>query len=172
MIRTLAAGVLALALAGCAMTPERTALPELSSVPASFEMSGRISIRQADRSDIARLRWSRVRGEDTWVIASPLGNEVARIESNPAGATVAGAGADSAPSFEALTERVLGVPLSATQLAAWLHGQVPGEVAGGWKVTVDETQQAGAVTLARRLTATRGDTVVRLVVDDYRVLGD
>ena len=170
MFRPLLAGALSLWLAGCALEPQRTTLPELAKVPASFEMSGRISIRQADRSDIAKLRWSRRSGEDTWVIASPLGNEIARIESTPAGAILAGSNADSAPSFEALTERVLGVALEPDQLAAWLHGQVPGNIPGGWKVVVDETQAAGAVTLARRLTATRGETVVRLVVDDYRVL--
>jgi hypothetical protein len=38
---------------------------------------------------------------------------------------------------------------------------------------MDESQQAGAVTLAKRLTARRGDdVVVRLVVDSYRPLGD
>jgi outer membrane biogenesis lipoprotein LolB len=172
MIRSLLAGALALGLAACAMVPERGPLPELSRVPAAFEMSGRLSIRQADKSDIAKIRWTRRNGEDTWVIASPLGNEIARIESNPAGAVVAGAAADSAPSFETLTERVLGVALSPDQLAAWLHGEMPERIPGGWKVVVEETQAAGAVTLARRLTASRGEVVVKLVVDEYRAIGD
>jgi len=38
-------------------------------------------------------------------------------------------------------------------------------------VTIDETQPAGKVTLARRVTAQRGDIVVRLVIDDYQALG-
>jgi hypothetical protein len=41
-----------------------------------------------------------------------------------------------------------------------------------WKVSVDERQQAGAIQLARRVTATRGDIVVKLFVDEYRPLED
>ncbi len=172
MIGRLAPAVLALWLAGCAALPPPSAAPQLAAIPAAFEMSGRISIRLADRSDIARLRWTRRATGDLWIIASPLGNEVARLESSPAGATLAGAASESADSFAMLTERLLGVSLEPDQLAAWLHGTIPPEAPGGWQVTLDETTPAGSMNLARRLTATRGATVVRLVVDDYRVLAD
>jgi len=136
-------------------------------------MSARLSIRQGDRSDIAKLRWTRKPESDQWVFSSPIGNEVARIESSPRGATLerAGAGREEAPSFEALTERLLGVGLDPKELTAWLHAQptssgVPAE----WKVTIDEKQAAGKVDIARRVTATRGEVVVKLVVDDYRSL--
>jgi outer membrane biogenesis lipoprotein LolB len=137
-------------------------------------MRGRIAIRQGDRSDIAKLRWTRHPGSDTWVIASPLGNEVARIESDGRGARLARAGAppEEAGSFASLTERLLGVALAPDEIAGWLHGEVPRASAGGWVVTLDETQPAGAVRLARRLTAQRGDVVVKLVVDDYQPLAD
>lgn len=134
-------------------------------------MSGRLAVRQGDRSDIARLRWTRSSSGDLWVISSPLGNEVARIESGARGASLAQAGAASevAESFQALTERLLGVALDPRAIAGWLHGATPSE-AGDWRVTVEETQRAGAVDLARRITAVRGDVVVRLVIDDYRAL--
>ena len=133
-------------------------------------MSGRIAIRQGDRSDIARLRWTRAPGSDVWVVSSPLGNEVARIESDRRGATLtrAGAAPEQAESFQALTERLFGVALAPDEVAAWLHGEPPRAAPGGWAVTIDETQPAGAIRLARRLTAQRGDVVVKLVVDDYR----
>lgn len=153
--------------------PPAAPLPELSAVPRAFEMSARLSIRQADRSDIARLRWVRQPGSDQWVFSSPIGNEVARIESNAGGARLlrAGAPGEEAQSFEALTERVLGIALDPAQLSAWLHGQVgPSGMPAEWKVTIDETQPAGSVTLARRVTATRGDVVLKLVVDEYRAL--
>ncbi len=172
MIGRLAPLALALWLAACAAIPAPSATPRLASVPAAFEMSGRISIRLADRSDIARLRWTRSGGGDVWVISSPLGNEVARLESTPAGATLAGAASESADSFAMLTERLLGVSLEPDLLASWLHGTLPAQAPGGWQVTLDETTPAGAVNLARRLTAIRGEVVVRLVVDDYRVLPD
>jgi outer membrane biogenesis lipoprotein LolB len=138
-------------------------------------MSARLSIRQGERSDIARLRWTRNGDSDLWVFSSPIGNEVARIESNAKGATLerAGAGREEAPSFEALTQRVLGVELDPAELSGWLHAQAPdGRVPGEWQVTIDEKQAAGAVEIARRLTATRGDVVVKLVVDNYRALGE
>jgi outer membrane biogenesis lipoprotein LolB len=164
--------LLALLLGACAAAPQP--LPQLESVPAAFEMSGRLAVRQGDRSEIAKLRWTRTRDSDTWIIASPLGNEVARIESTPHGArlTQAGGPTENAPSFQALTQKLLGVALDPSLLAAWLHGQPPANAPADWKFTLDETQQAGAVRLAKRLTATRGDDVVKLVVDSYRPLGD
>ena len=172
MLRWLAA-VLAIAAAACATLPPEGAapLPSLASVPSSFAVTGRIAIRQDQRSDIAKLRWTRAAGSDVWVVSSPLGNEVARIESGPGGATLtrAGEAPEHAQSFQALTERILGVALSPDDVAAWLHGGAP-RAAGGWSVTIDETQPAGQVTLARRVTARRGDVVVKLVVDDYQSL--
>jgi outer membrane biogenesis lipoprotein LolB len=105
------------------------------------------------------------------VIASPLGNEVARIESGVRGATMKGAGGadEQAPSFAALTERLLGVALEPATLALWLHGAAP-TAPGDWAVTIEETQDAGAVAIARRLSARRGDVTVRLAVDEYRAL--
>lgn len=153
--------------------PPPAPLPDLTGVPSAFEMTGRLSIQQGDRRDIARLRWTRRPASDQWVISSPIGNEVARIESSPRGATLERAGAEpeEAPSFEALTARFLGIGLNPADLSAWLHGRTPSQgLPAHWKVTIDEKQAAGNVELARRLTATRDDVVVRLVVDNYRVI--
>lgn len=173
MLRHTAACIALLTLAACAVAP-REPLPQLTSIPRAFEMSGRLAVRQSDRSDIAKLRWTRRPGSDLWVISSPLGNEVARIESGPGGATLrrAGTPAETAASFQALTERTLGVPLDPDAMAGWLHGARPSGAPGDWNVSIDETQRAGEVDLAKRITATRGDTVVKLVVDEYRELGE
>ena len=103
---------------------------------------------------------------------SPLGNEVARLESGANGATLtrAGAAAESADSFQALTEKLLGVALDPGAIAGWLHGNAPASAPGEWKVSIDESQRAGSVDLAKRITATRGGVVVKLVVDEYRAL--
>jgi len=167
-----AAAALALLLGACAVAPPQP-LPDLTGIPASFEIAGRLALRQDQRSEIAKLRWTHRGATDLWIIASPLGNEVARIESGPAGATLtqAGGGAYQAATFADLTGRALGVELDPADLALWLHGRAP-SVASGWKVTVEETQKAGSVDVARRMSATRGEVTVRLVVDEYRVLGD
>ena len=175
MIARLAAAAAALVLAGCAvLAPEEATLPSLTSVPASFEMTGRIAVHQGDRSDIAVLRWTRRGRDDTWVIASPLGNEVARIESTANGATLyqSGGGGVQAASFEDLTDRILGVALDPAALAQALHGHAPRGVPEGWRFTIDETQPAGNVTLAKRITVTDGRTIVKLVVDTYHALPD
>ena len=169
MLQRAATGLAALFIAACASVP----LPQLAGVPADFEVSGRIAVRLGDRSDIAKLRWTRRGPNDSWILASPLGNEVARLESSAGGATLvrAGAASESAGSFQELTERLLGVPLDPNEMAGWLHGAVP-SAAGDWKVSIEQMQRAGNVDLAKRITATRGDVVVRLIVDEYRALGE
>lgn len=166
----MAAGLL---LSSCAITPEATRLPDLQAVPASFEMSGRLAVRQGQRSDIAKLRWTHAGAHDEWIISSPIGNEVARIDADANEAVLRRAGSDSesAPDFSALTERILGVALDPATLAAWLHGAGDTLTKEGWSVTLDEKQRAGQVDIARRITASRGDVSVRLVVDEYRALG-
>ena len=164
------AGCLLALLAGCAVVP--TPLPQLARVPSAFELSGRLAVRQGDRSEIARLRWTHRPSADQWVIASPLGNEVARIESDGRGARLSQAVGESrtASTFAALTQSLLGVALEPDLLAAWVHGGEPEGAPSGWNLVVDEKQSAGAIEIARRISATRGDVVVRLVVDDYRAL--
>src|SRR5690606_3141376 len=106
-----------------------------------------------------RLRWTHRPGSDLWIFASPLGNEVARIESGPGGAVLEqGGGRHQAAGFAELTERFLGVALEPAMLASWLHGSIPQSPASGWEVTIEETRQAGAVAMARRMSARRGDT--------------
>jgi outer membrane biogenesis lipoprotein LolB len=165
--------IAALFIGACAIVPSIAPLPQLATVPTDFEVSGRLAVRQGDRSDIAKLRWTRKGTLDSWVISSPLGNEVARLDSDASGATLtrAGARAESARTFQALTERLLGVPLDPGEMASWIHGAPPSP-SGDWKVSIDQVQRAGNVDLARRITATRGDVVVRLIVDEYRALGE
>jgi outer membrane lipoprotein LolB len=157
--------------AACAIAPApQQPLPQLTAVPQAFEMSGRLALRQGDRSEIARLRWTHRPGSDLWIFASPLGNEVARIESGAGGAKLEqGGSAVEAASFAELTERAIGVALEPALLVAWLHGAGPAQ-GGDWQVTVEESTPAGSVSVARRLTARRGEVTVRLVVDEYRAL--
>jgi outer membrane lipoprotein LolB len=175
MIARLAAAAMLFAVAACAMlAPPQTPVPRLAVVPDSFEMSGRLAMRRGQESEIAQLRWTRHGGADTWVLASPLGNEVARIESSGKGATLyqSGGGGVQADSFEDLTDRILGVALDPAALAQALHGTLPRAVPEGWRFSIDETQPAGNVALAKRITVTDGRTVVKLVVDTYQALAD
>jgi outer membrane biogenesis lipoprotein LolB len=166
--RRAAPALLALLVAACATVQP---LPQLASAPRAFETTGRLAVRQADRSDIAKVRWTHRDKRDVWVIASPLGNEVARIESTDDGAVMsANGGTVEAPTFEDLTQRVLGVPIDPKLLSEWLHARADAGGPAGWKVSIDEVQEAGAVKLAKRVTATRGDVTVRWIVDSYEAL--
>jgi outer membrane lipoprotein LolB len=150
------------ALSGCATVAPPPSAGTAASID-SFELSARLSIRQGDKLDIAKLRWTRRGTFDLWVIASPLGNELARIEREGTAVVLTRANEPplSSPSFATLTQSTLGVALDPDDLARWLQGTTP-PVTAGWKVDVEERNADGSV---RRLTAIHGDTVVKLVVD-------
>lgn len=161
------ASLAALLLAACAAVPPAP-IP-LDGLPRAFEMAGRLSVARAGQGEILRLRWRHAPASAAWVLATPVGTEVARIEREEAALTVhrPGAAPISASSFAELTENLLGAALDERLLIAWLHGR-PLAGPGDWAVTIDESQRIGGQALARRITASQGDTVVKLVVDDYR----
>ncbi len=161
-----------LLVAACASVPAPP-IP-LEGLPAAFEMGGRLSVAQSGQGEIMRIRWSHGPGRDSWVIATPVGTEVARIERAASGGVVVhrpGEVTMEAASFSDLAENMLGAPLDERLLVAWLHGR-PVSGPEGWTVTVDGVQRLGDMEVARRVTASRGGTVVKLVVDDYRPRGD
>ena len=163
------------AASACSTLPETQPLPALASPPPGFEIAARLSVRQGERGDLARLRWTHHRASDLWVLASPIGNQVADIEADARGAILHRPGEPPvrAASFSALTETVLGAALDPAELASWLHGAEPAPTPSArWRVVIEETQRAGELVLARRITATRGDVVVKIVVDSYLPLED
>lgn len=168
-LATLAAALLA---AACAALPP--APVPLEGLPGAFEMAGRISVARSGQGEILRIRWSHGPASDAWVLASPVGTEVARIETAPEGGLRVlrpGAQPLAASSFAELTENLLGAALDERLLIAWLHGR-PAAGPEGWAVSIDESRRFGPSEVARRITATRGELVVKLVVDDYRAGGE
>lgn len=156
-----------LLVAACASVPP--APVSLDGLPEAFEMAGRLSVSRSGQGEILRLRWAHAAHADSWVLASPFGTEVARIERASDGLTIhrPGHAPMSATSFSELTDNLLGAPLDERLLVAWLHGR-PYAGPEGWAVSIDESQRIGERDVARRITASRNDTVVKLVVDDYR----
>jgi outer membrane lipoprotein LolB len=157
----------ALFVAACATVPAPV-IP-LDGLPVAFAMSGRIAVRHGTQGEIARLRWERASQSDVWVLATPVGTELARIERGSEGLVVhrPGVAPLAAASFSELTEHLLGTALDERLLVAWLHRR-PVSGPEGWNVSIDESQSLGGHEVARRVTASRGDTVVKLVVDDYQ----
>lgn len=161
--------LLATALLAAACTVLPPAPVPLDGLPEAFEMAGRLSVAQSGRGEILRLRWRHRADEDDWVLATPVGTEVARIERRGAGLVLHRPGESpvQAASLADLTESLLGAALDERLLVAWLHGR-PVAGLGEWVVTIDESQRFGAMEVARRVTALRGEVTVKLVVDDYR----
>jgi outer membrane biogenesis lipoprotein LolB len=163
--RLLAVAVFAAVLSGCAAVAPPPAPVDLSA-PGSFELAARLSVRQGDKLDIAKLRWTHGAGTDLWVFSSPLGTELARIEREDEAVVLSRPGTTpmTAPSFAAISESMLGVALDPGLMARWLQGEAPA-ASGGWKLEVDERAADGTV---RRLTATHAGTVVRIVIDSFK----
>jgi outer membrane biogenesis lipoprotein LolB len=161
--RHLAAAALAAVLTGCAAIapPAPAELPS----PGSFELAARLSVRQGDKLDIAKLRWTHRARTDLWVFTSPFGSEIARIEREDEAVVLTRAGETpmTSPSFSAISESLLGVALDPEVMAQWLQGATPA-MNGAWRVEVDERAADGTV---RRLTATHANTVVKIVVDSF-----
>ena len=134
-------------------------------------MAGRISVTQEGRGDIVRLRWAHGPATDLWILASPVGTELARIERAPDGFVASRAGQTPVMvrDFATLTQHLLGVALDERALVAWLHGRTGWGNSAGWAVVLEEGQRVDGIDIARRLTATRDEVTVKLVVDSYRI---
>src|SRR3982074_266167 len=72
----------------------------------SFELAGRIVVRYQDRGFSSSLRWTQAGARDEIWLTAPLGQTIARLESDANGATLTGADQKEyrAASIESLTK--------------------------------------------------------------------
>lgn len=173
----------AVVLAGCATSHPPSLAPMASSVasPATyFSLRGRISVRVGDRLDPGQIRWNRAPGEERIQLFTPLGSQVAELTRPASGPVTLKKGDETmvAPSVDALAMTMLGVALDLDAVAGWVQGVglVDGattevRMANGdvWQVTAENVRPSGAHRVASRVSAIRGDTVVRLVIDEWSV---
>jgi len=130
---------LLLALSGCAALVPRTAAPPIPmvTVPA-WSWQGRISVKTDEESLSGQLQWQHQPDGDTLMLASPLGQGVAKIVRDPAGVMLElpGEPPRQAPTVEALTEDALGYVLPVAGLVYWV--QASGDPASHYDVTHDD----------------------------------
>ena len=180
--RVLFAGLLALALAGCATAPV-TAPDRL--------YTGRFSVvaSTGDKREAVSGRFNvEVRGDRQRIdLATPLGNTVARIEVGPDGARASGPGVDEVqgPDADALTEQMLGWRLPVSGMSDWIEGRpAPGRPArveregtrpvlieqDGWLVRLSEVFPVSGrprlMVLERPASPLAPGVILRLIVDD------
>ena len=151
-------------------------------VAQTFSLNGRISVRVNDKFDSGQIRWSRSVDEERIGLYSPLGSQVAELLIDKRTNIVTlrqGTETTTAASVSELTQSMLGAPLDLDRLNEWVQGvglienqATDVTLANGekWRVTAERFNVAGAdgnYRFASRVTATRGDMVVRLVIDEW-----
>ncbi len=160
-------------------SPAVSTVVSTSSPAIFFSMQGRISVRVGDKIESGQIRWTRLPDEERVALFTPFGNQVAEMVKADDRAVTLRRGQElvSANSVDELTTGIFGVPLDMDAIAAWTQGVnlVEGEpslrrVGNGdeWQVVVERLQVRGAHRFASRLSAVRGDTVVRLVIDEWQ----
>jgi outer membrane lipoprotein LolB len=174
--------VAAISLAACAITAPP---PATSDTP--FDIVGRVAVNSAGRAFSSSVRWQHGAGREELWLLTPLGQTVAHIVSEPAGATLTTADQQQyrATSVETLTVKALGWELPLSRLTWWVRGEpVPGTVPGsaerdersrltvldqdGWHVTFVNYPPAEHGGLPRRLDLKRGDQEIRFLIDTWR----
>lgn len=184
---------LAAALAACVSAPvhETPAVPwperrAALQAESSFALHGRVAISTPGAGFNASLRWQQ-QGEVSQVsLDGPLGVGGAQIEvghGNFALRTSRGEHLEGDAARVALEQR-LGFPLPLAELRYWIRGvPAPGVAADevldegrqritrlvqqGWAIDYNEYLEGAAGSLPRRVSAQRGDTRVRVVVDRW-----
>lgn len=163
-----------LLMAACAELPQQSASsPALGPPLQQFTAEGRISLRQGDRRDHLRFRWEHAPGRDVVLLMSPLGQGMAELTRDAAGARLVqpNQATIAADTLAQLAQRVVGAPLPLEAMADWLRGARPalnGEE-DGWRVEISETSAYRQHRLLRIMEAHREDVEFKLVVDDWDV---
>lgn len=187
MIRVRAFAAIAIAMAmlcaGCASL----APVDVSPPAASFDMLGRVLAGSDGRAFSSNLRWRHDAGEHEIWLMSPVGQTLAHIAADAAGATLTAADQQvyRAGTVEALTESAFGWALPLTRLQHWIQGKVApdgiiatvsrdthGRLAAlgqdGWTIRFVYADAAGDMQRPRRLDMIRDGRQIRLVIDDWR----
>ncbi|HEY1327700.1 MAG TPA: lipoprotein insertase outer membrane protein LolB [Casimicrobiaceae bacterium] len=116
----------ALLLASCATIAPREAarVADAAALAAPFDVQGRLSARRGAEGGAATFTWHHEAQTDRVELATPLGQTLARLTGGPDGvnAEFPDGRLVDAPGWDALTARVIGVPVPVAGLTAWLRG--------------------------------------------------
>jgi outer membrane lipoprotein LolB len=169
-------------LAGCAaLEPAR-----LPRAPA-FDVLGRVAVNHDGRVFSSGLRWQHLPERDEIWLLTPVGQALAHIQADAAGAvlTAADGAQHHASDVGSLTRRGLGWELPLEHLGWWVRGEIlPGGVIGevlrdqhgrlvrlrqdGWQITLTHAPGNERGGLPQRLELERDAHRIRLVIDGWR----
>jgi outer membrane lipoprotein LolB len=183
LLRTTCAAVLVL-FAGCAQVAPRDSGVVASAYVPQFELAGRLSVRDGQRGEFGTLRWKRAADSERITLLSPLGQIVAELSQQrgqPA-RLVANNETRTAATLADLTREALGTAVPVDELARWVQGLTGVTSSGssnlaaaqfqhaGWQVEAENHRIVEGSAIPTRLTAVKGDVVVKLVVDEWKPL--
>lgn len=149
--------------------PEPAARPPAGTIT-GFSLTGRLSIRQEDKSYQAGIQWQHSPGHDTILLTGPLGQGLAELESDAAGArlTTADQKTTTASNADELARAMLGFDLPLSALPSWALGQQ--QTVAEWQATVLRRESDTDNALPVLLEMKRGeDLTVRLKIDEWQI---
>jgi outer membrane lipoprotein LolB len=123
--RALAAAVVLLLAACAGMRPAEVGpVADRATLGAPFDVEGRLSARRGQEGGSAAFTWRHAGTRDDIALATPLGQTLAQLHGDAGGVTARwpDGRAVEAPTFDALIQRILGVPVPVQGLTAWLRG--------------------------------------------------
>jgi outer membrane lipoprotein LolB len=168
-MRAWALWALALFLAGCAAVPvvsQRPAAPDIS----QFSFLGRLAVRQGETRYHVNVDWHHDARRDEILLTTPLGQGVAEIVRDAAGArlTLADKRGFVADDWSALSRQVFGFSLPLNASARWLVGDLGKEgTTEGWRVTILQREADAPDALPMVIELERDDIAVRLKIDEW-----
>jgi len=114
----------ALAMAGCATAPRTPAPVSEVRLDTTFHVEGRLSARRGNEAVAVHFDWRHAPDHDSFDVATPLGQIVARMVRDASGVRVERPREPPTAyvSWSALTEAVLGVGIPVAGLVAWVQG--------------------------------------------------
>jgi len=155
-----------------------------------FELAGRISVMTGQRGEFGQLRWICSQDKQEIALLSPLGQTVAEISQPDKQSAMLRTDTEvrSAPSFDALVQDALGIAVPIHDIAYWVQGVTDAQsgqatinlsdsagrpeklVHSGWEISIEGYRRLDVAMVATRLHAIKGDTVVKIIIDDWTAL--
>lgn len=154
--------------------------PETQTPDTAFHISGRLAVKIEEKGHYGNFSWQHLpeQKHDTIEITTPLGNSVARIESNQAGVQLTDNKNETytAENAEILTEEVMGWALPLDNLTWWIQGKVapntPYKIEAngtlqqqGWQIQFFREQANN--TKPKRVELIRKNLSIKIVIHDW-----
>lgn len=164
MIRALLLSLLLLT--GCATSPPQPPRPAADGIVA-FAFNGRLAVRQGATRHYVKIDWRHDPVRDEILLTTPLGQGVAEIVRDAAGARLllADQRRFAADDWGTLSEQVFGFRLPLHASWRWLLG-VEADTEG-WRVSVIERESAAPAALPSVIELERDDIHLRLKIDEW-----